>query len=122
MVEEDLFYQLSTYAGLSTYVDDRIFPIIMPQNPTFPAITYQRISTNRTQAMDGATGHENPWFQIDIWSENYSELKAIEIQLLGAMDAATAYTSLLQNRQDQYESGLEIYRATLDFSAWDNEG
>jgi hypothetical protein len=50
MIDDAMYSYLSTYAGLVALVSKRIYPIVMPLNVTLPAVSYQRISTERVHA------------------------------------------------------------------------
>lgn len=46
MLEAGLYAYLAADAGVSGLVGTRIYPLLLPQEPTLPALVYQRISTN----------------------------------------------------------------------------
>ena len=46
MLEVGLYAFLAADSGLSALVGTRIYPLLLPQEPTLPAVVYQRISTN----------------------------------------------------------------------------
>lgn len=46
MLEAGLYSHLAANAGVSALVSTRIYPLLLPQEPTLPALVYQRISTN----------------------------------------------------------------------------
>ena len=52
MIEEDLYTYLTSDPTVSGYVSTRIYPVKMPQNVTYPAITYQLIGSTRTLTQD----------------------------------------------------------------------
>lgn len=64
----------ATVAGL---VGTRMYPVILPQDPPMPAITFQIISGASVISNDGPAGLESPTFQIDCWAATYSQMDAL---------------------------------------------
>jgi hypothetical protein len=118
MIEELIYSNLSTATSVTALVVDRIYPLLMPQDPTLPAVTYQRISDNPINSLSGHGGLDNPRIQIDCWATSYSGVKTLSNAVIKAMDSSTAYKSLRMSDQDLYEDGTEIYRVSMDFSCW----
>ena len=46
-IEEAIYGALTAHAGLSALVDDRVYPMVLPQDATRPAVTYMRVSGAR---------------------------------------------------------------------------
>lgn len=85
-METILFTRLSTYAGLAALVGSRIYPIIMPQGVTYPAVTYQRIATEpRESCMVEDVGWARARMQVTAWAETFSAARAIIEQVRGAL-------------------------------------
>jgi hypothetical protein len=118
MIEEALYSHLSTSTGLTALVSDRIYPIMMPQDPTLPAITYQRISNSPVNTIGGFASLDNPHIQFDCWATSYSSVKALGDKLRKTIAAATTFNALQMSDQDLYEADTEIYRVSMDFSCW----
>jgi hypothetical protein len=118
VLEESIFAHLSTVAALTTHVSTRIYPMMMPQNVTLPAISYQRISNAPQYSMSGPCGMDNPRIQVDVWTTGYGAAKAIGDQVRKAMNTATAFKAVQLSDQDMFEPDLEIYRVSMDFSCW----
>lgn len=53
--------------AIATAIDDRFWPVKLPQNATFPAITAQRISGVRFGVLRGPAGLARPRIQFDVW-------------------------------------------------------
>lgn len=71
----NLIIEAETQAG------DRIYPLILPQSPTYPAITYQSISN---------IGHHDipfdyPRIQITAWSPSLLEAKQLAEEVQAAL-------------------------------------
>jgi len=91
----------------------------MPQNYVLPAILYFKVTNNPVNTVSGTGTKENSRIQIDCYAGSYSEVKAISVQVRAGMAAATSYKSLVLSEQDlDFETALDVYRVTLDFSVW----
>ncbi len=121
MLENKIYAHLSTVSGVSTYIGTRIYPVILPQDPTLPAITFQRIDTRKYYSFQGDNGGESPRVQIDIWSTGYDQGRSIATAIKTAMDAATAYKVIDFDQRDLYEPDVENYRIQQDFVLWNQE-
>jgi len=122
MLENKIYQHLSTVSGVSTHIAARIYPLKLPQNPTIPAITYQRIDTRRFYTLNGDNGAgEIPRMQIDIWSTSYEQGRSIATAIKTAMDSATAFLTSDYNQTDLYEPDLQLYRIQCDYVIANNE-
>jgi Protein of unknown function (DUF3168) len=65
--EAALFSILTTDSAVAAIVGTRVYPDLLPQGVTYPAIRTQRISTPRSpyRALDGVAGYASPRMQID---------------------------------------------------------
>jgi hypothetical protein len=54
----------------------RIYPRL-PQNVTFPAVRYARITTSRNQSLTGAVGVTEASLQVDCMADTYAEAKTL---------------------------------------------
>lgn len=122
MLEESIFSHLSTVAAITTYVgassSARIYPVYLPQDPTLPAMSYQRISSQPQVSMGGFCNLDNPRIQIDCWATSYSAVKGMAEAVRDAMMSAAGFNALEISDQDLFEPDLEIYRVSIDFSCW----
>jgi hypothetical protein len=122
--EAALFNYLKGYAGLAALVGTRIYPLIMPQNPTLPAVTYQKISGVVDYVMDG-TSIKRPRIQVDAWAKSYASARAVAEQVKAAFDRYTGTMggvggvqvigTWIENETDLFEPDTGLYRVSLDF-------
>lgn len=117
MIEEAIYAHLSTSTALTAIVSNRIYPIMMPQEPTIPAVTYQRVSNVHINAISGACGLDNIRIQIDCWTTSYSAAKTLGDVLRKAM-ASAPFTALQLSDEDIYDPDTEIYSVSMDYSCW----
>ena len=122
MLEESIFSHLSTVAAVTSHVgassSARIYPVFLPQDPIYPAISYQRISSQPQTSMGGFCNLDNPRIQIDCWATSYSAVKGMAEAVRDAMMSSPAFNALEISDQDLFEPDLEIYRVSIDFSCW----
>lgn len=127
-LESALYTRLSGYAGLTALVSTRIYPIILPQEPTYPAVTYQRIDGPREHALSADMGIPHPRIQIDSWGNTHVQAWAVATQVRGALqrwsdaDASPAVLDcLLDSDDDSYEPDAGVYRVRQDWIIWHRE-
>lgn len=77
--------QLEATAGLTALVGSgsaaRIYPELLPQSPTMPAVTYQMISNVREERHRGQTGDARPRFQFTCWAATALSAAAVATQV-----------------------------------------
>lgn len=80
-VESVLFSILTSGSPnpITALIGTRAYPDTLPQNPTYPAIRFQRISTPRAQyrTLDGRAEYASPRFQIDVFGLSKSQVLAV---------------------------------------------
>ncbi len=104
-VEQAIYDRLSNYAGLTALVSTRIYPMVLPQNPTYPAVRYQRISGTRLSAIDVDIGIAQPRFQVDCYAETYLGVKSLFTEVRGALQRWTGTHSGVVVLDSRMEGG-----------------
>lgn len=109
----------STVAGL---IGDRVYPLVLPQNPTLPAIVYQRIASPPDLSNDGPAGPLRTRLQLTLWASTWSGSRAIaaavKAVLHGYSGSADGQDVLLvaeANETDGYESETKLFRVIADY-------
>ncbi len=120
ILESALYSALSGDAAIAAVVGSGIYPVIIPQDAAFPAITYTRISGGQQNDLTGYEGTENPRMQIDVWGKTYAAVKDLAAKVRAAMNAAITFSAIQISDQDLYEDDMKIYRVSMDFSVWFN--
>jgi len=108
----------SIYSTLGSLVSNRVYPLTMPQNPTFPAIVYTRVSINPENRLEGGSSLDQIRIQIDSYAKTYSAVKSLAESVRSAMEAAS-FKGTLQLEQDFYEPDLGLYQVTQDYYVWE---
>jgi len=111
---------LTANAAVKRRVNARIYPIVMPQNPVLPAITYQRISAAPVNHLGGYSGLLNAHVVINSWATEYGEAKALAKDVRTAMNTA-AMKNVLTNDLDGYDPDINLFVVSQDYSCWNAE-
>jgi hypothetical protein len=119
--EEALASRLTGFTGLTNLVSNRIYPVVLPENPTYPAVTYQRISAVRASAMSTDTGLVQTRVQVSIWSTLYSEAKSVKEQVRAALQrwrgtvlGLVIEDTFIENETDLYQPEIPVYHLPVD--------
>jgi len=106
MIEKDLFNTLKN-------VCDRVYPMMMPDDAAYPAITYQVVFDGANQATNGNLMSRNVRFQVDIYSKSYRESKTLKDEVIASVIELGGGSI---SAQDLYEDELELYRQLIDLT------
>lgn len=126
--------EVTALAGSGSAV--RVYPLMLPQTPTFPALTYQRISGVRDRHQRGPSGTSFARIQCDAWApatqadgSGYMRAKNLADAVRKAVDGyAGAMSSVfvqqvqVEGDRDIYESDAKLYRVSFDLLIWWTEG
>jgi hypothetical protein len=109
--EETLLDLLSNDPALTAILNDRIYPVFMPQSQELPAVVYSRISTMFEPTQQGDSGSDYARIQLDIIAETYAQARAIRhrVRFLLRADATP------QGSIDLSEPERGLYRLVDDY-------
>lgn len=127
--ELELVSGLKNWPAIAALVGTRISPLRLPQESTFPAITYQRISTVRDEMVgsytqNGYTGFGWARYQFTIWSDDYAQVAALAAALREFIHyfTTTPWTgppmNKLLNEMDLGEPERDLYQRIIDAKIW----
>jgi hypothetical protein len=124
-LEAELYSALTSSTLITAYTSNRVYPVELPQKPTYPAVTYFRVASNPQVSLEKYEGLNNPLFQMDIWSTSYLQTKEIKENMVTVMDNTSRFQSRYSNDVDFFESEAntkkKLYRLAVDFSVWGQE-
>jgi hypothetical protein len=112
-LEAALFGYLSDDPGIAALVDDRIYPVRLPEGAVLPAIVWQRISAARTYTHD-------PFDETKAWTQARVQFSCWHWTALGAIELGEAVLTALSGYSGQMEGEL-IGAAMADFELDDYE-
>lgn len=123
VIENHFRAHLAADSGVSALAGARIYPLRLPDGPTYPAITYERVSATRDFVLAGPGGRVNPRLRVHCWAETYAEAVALADAVrqavnghTGAMDGERVDHAELLSDNDLYEPDTRKYRRVLDFT------
>jgi len=130
MIADNLYAYLTSQAGITNIASTRIYPVILPQEPTYPAITYNDDDSNYTETFSGQTDHVQSIYQLDAWDNTYAGSVALGNAISAALKNKSGSfggitiqrCTVLSGPIMAYEDSVEAYRQTYIFSIWHNEG
>jgi hypothetical protein len=116
-IESTLFDLLTDDSGVAALVGTRVYPLILPQNPTLPAIVYQELRSRSLVAADGDTGQRESRFQLSYWGASYAAAKsgkaALESLLSGYSGSGIERIEIQWSRDD-HETETGWYRQIVE--------
>lgn len=105
--------KLLEYISLTNLIGTRLYPLKLPQNPTYPSITYQLISDPRRQM-----GSKSPRYQYSIFGTTYGQVKGVEEKLREALNTlegtANIFAQYEEDTRPIYENDTSLYSIQLD--------
>lgn len=120
-VEAAIYTQLSGYAGLTALVGTRIYPRLLPQSSSKPAVVYSRVSSERFSAFSTDSGVVKARMQCDVYAATYDAALAVREQVRGALQRYSVdsplkvFDTYILNEIDLYDSETELHHLVLDF-------
>lgn len=122
-IEQGIDSYLSGLAAVTNLIGDRLYPVNLPQNPTYPALTYTQISEISIVAHDGAGDLMMCRFQFDCFALSYAGVKALARALRRALDGfkgtmgeVTVPAVLFITALDAFEDPPKVFRIPADFT------
>lgn len=123
-LESKVYSALVATTRITDTVGTRIYPLILPQEPTLPAITYQRITGEKQNHLEGYANLEQVRLQIDIWGTTLTGCKTMSTVVHSVLGAAPDFKALLiydMDLSEYLEDGTILYRISQDYSIWNRE-
>lgn len=119
----DLLIEEQIAAALDTVLPGQAWPVILPQNPVYPAITYHRRDyENKADQwslnpllLRGADGPRST-FQIVIYAHPYTEAAHLLRQAKAALETVPGLK--LDSVQDGYEFEQMVYAIITEWTIW----
>lgn len=116
MIEAALVSILKADSAVTALVGTRIYPVQLPLNCTFPAISYFNVS----DPFQRITGY--PRIQISCWAKDYAQVlnlkSAVETTLngySGIVNGVNIEMIAPLSAEDYYDSDTGIYHIPYDF-------
>ena len=119
-VESELRTRLESSTAVSALVSTRVYPTVLPQDVTLPAVSYFKVSGVRTHAMGTDPGLAHPQVQVSCWGATYTSAHAVKEAVRSALSrwASTGVVldTFLDNEVHLFESDDDTHHIALDFT------
>lgn len=119
-IEADLRAYLLSQPNLKSMIDTRLYPLVLPQPPTFPAVTYAKVSHSHVRDLSGVA-YSISRFQFSCFAATYSGAKAVANEIKRALQDFVGVVGGYRfldadgaNEIDIYESDSGIYHVPVD--------
>ena len=100
----------------------RIYPDILPQKPTYPALTYEIISDIPYRALAGDSGREVVRARIHCWAKTAAgrddlsrKVRTALADFSGLMGTTAVSSVKFESWNNLYDDAPEVYRRVTDF-------
>ena len=117
LIEQEMLSYLTTgSAQLSSLVSSKIYPMILPQNVSLPAITYQKIPGGRhTTYHGGHSGFVDGHYQFNCF-HNLTNLGARQVAdaLISTLGHWTGTACIVNDDWDFYEADTQLFKTIVD--------
>lgn len=117
MILGPVLYTELTDGAVGALVSDRVYPMVLPQQPTMPAISYQQISN--PVASEGTLELRQPRFQFNCFADTAIAARALANALVGQMRGWSSKSDSVIHANDEgwiddYDDDAETYRVIID--------
>lgn len=115
---------LTNDAPVTGVVSSRIYPVKLPQDPTYPALTYFGVSALRHSVMGNDTGIVERRVQVSAWAETYPDAKDLVNKVRNALqrvrgtyNGVEVLDIFLENDGPEiWEDQVNVYQHISDFN------
>jgi hypothetical protein len=118
MIESTLYNIITADPGIAALITTRAYPVILPTDPTLPAISYLIVGGSSTPTMD-TSGMQKTRLEVNCWGSTYSDAVTLRTAVRNALSeyfdpVANIYITCLQPR-DLFDYELRQFRAIYEF-------
>ena len=120
-VEEAIKTRLDTFSGLTALVSSRIYYVEMPQDVAYPAVVYQRITTDRPSAMGSDIGIARVRFQVTVYGDVAIDVRNAAQQVRAALQrwngteqGVVILATFMEDEIDQKNPDVDIFQRIID--------
>lgn len=121
-----LYAILKARTEVTYFVGTRIYPIIIPEESAFPAISYSLISHDTDDAKGDKLKVHRIMFQVNMFGGSYGNLKLLETEVRRALLEPTSVAFLSDSgkysgtyfknaTEGEYDSKLNLYHLIHDY-------
>ena len=120
---ELIFERLTTYPATAALIATRCYPVLLPQEPTLPAVTYDVRNSNTNE---GQVFFTQVVVQVNCWAVTYAGVVPVSEAVKAALRQYTkkegtppALISMNdENEADLYDPETGLHGRSVEFMAW----
>lgn len=107
--------------GGGTTAGTRVYPVLLPDVPVFPAVTYQGISQVPQQHRSADTRLDRLRFQVNAWGKTFEQARILADELRELLNRASGGSIgriWVEDSRDDFDTGAELFVRQMDVIAW----
>lgn len=113
-------------SGITAIIGSRMYPIVLPQDGTLPAIVYRQTGGEVVQAMGGSPGLKRKMIQLLALSPDVSQMRQIVEEIRIAYDryrgtiAGVSINDIFVSDvgAEGYDDTLQVFYGSVDLTIW----
>lgn len=119
MTEVQVYNLLKNDSGVKALINERVYPLVAPQNVTKPYITYRVVTGLKIQCLGGQIFQGDYRMQLDCFGTSYASVKAISQAVKNCLIGFMASNNI--NIIDDYDDETQLFKQIIDFKIKDKD-
>jgi len=128
VIQAGIFNLLSQNTSIAALIGSRIYPVLLPEDPTLPAMTYHTIGGASMPTLS-TSGQQRMRMEFDCWGATYDDAATLRVTLIAALngyrgtlsDGTTVLdTQLVGPGTDFFEDAPRTFRCLCEFYVFSN--
>lgn len=111
--------EIRLYDILKSLVSNRVYPNLATQGAARPYIVYSNVSSVPDTSFCGTTRDSERLFQVDVYSDNHSDMCALRESTITAL-IASPYVEAVEGFNTDYEQDTKLFRALISVRFWED--
>lgn len=132
-IGKDIRTYLQTQSDVTAIIGTRMFPRVLPQGESLPAIVFSLVTSTSEHKITGASSGVRAIVQLDCYAETHIAANDLseKVRLAlhgysGTAGSSTIGSSLLENKREMFDaptdgSDVPAYRVMMEWEIWHNE-
>jgi galactose-1-phosphate uridylyltransferase len=131
--QQGLYAYLSTNATITALISTRLYPDILPQDVTYPAVVFRQIGNNDDDGLQAASTLLRPIYEFEAQAQDGDDPYAAARQVIraitsvlqdyaGAMGNCIVGAVLRGEDAEDYDPDKNVYWASREFEFFVTEG
>jgi hypothetical protein len=124
MIESGLTSLINADATTTSLIAGRIYPLVLPETPTYPALTYRTISSLPTYDLNGDVVETKTRIEFTSWSTSYGDCKTVNEAIRAVLEsykgtlsngAVVSFTWRDGSAVDAFDDVRRAYNSSVDY-------